>query len=78
MTEGELKLKRAHKSLKRLATCDGAKERRLGARQMGASCLGLGVNAVFCQQPWAKRSGLGHLPRSGSCMSLCATPRPSR
>lgn len=42
MTEGELKLKRAHKSLKRLATCDGAKVRHweLAEWEQAASWFG--------------------------------------
>lgn len=70
MTEGELKLKRAHKSLKRLAACDGAKVRRAGSSLNGSKLpRSLGVNAVFCQQSWAKMSDLGRVPRSRSCVS---------
>lgn len=70
MTEGELKLKRAHKSLKRLAACDGAKVRRAGNSLNGSKLpRNLGVNAVFCQQSCTKMSNSGRVPRSGSCVS---------
>lgn len=70
MTEGELKLKRAHKSLKRLAACDGAKALRAG-NALGGSKLphNLGVNAVFCQQSRTKMSNSGPVPRDGSHVS---------
>lgn len=70
MTEGELKLKRAHKSLKRLAACDGAKALRAGNALSGSKLpRSLGVNAVFCQQSCTKMSNLGPVPRGGSRVS---------